>query len=347
MKALTVVPGQAGSAAVTEFAEPIGEGEVLVQGLAVGICGTDVEIVSGQYGTPPDGADRLVLGHESVGRVIDAPPDCGLAPGELVVGIVRRPDPVPCEACAAGAWDMCRNGRYTERGITGLHGYGAEQWRVEPGFAVPVPDRLGELAVLVEPASVVAKAWDHIERIVATMPIAPRTVLVTGAGPIGLLAALFAVQRGLDVQVLDRVTDGPKPRLVADLGAAYHTGSVTDLPPADIVVECTGAPAVVIDAMRRNSRCGVTCLTGVSSGGRTLELDVGAANRRIVLENDVVFGSVSANRAHYETAAAAIDTADRDWLTRLVTRRVPLDSWTEGLERGPDDVKVVVQLNRP
>jgi threonine dehydrogenase-like Zn-dependent dehydrogenase len=347
MKAMTVVPGQAGSAAVTEFAEPIGEGEVLVQGLAVGICGTDVEIVSGQYGTPPDGADRLVLGHESVGRVIDAPPDCGLAPGELVVGIVRRPDPVPCEACAAGAWDMCRNGRYTERGITGLHGYGAEQWRVEPGFAVPVPDRLGELAVLVEPASVVAKAWDHIERIVATMPIAPRTVLVTGAGPIGLLAALFAVQRGLDVQVLDRVTDGPKPRLVADLGAAYHTGSVTDRPPADIVVECTGAPAVVIDAMRRNSRCGVTCLTGVSSGGRTLELDVGAANRRIVLENDVVFGSVSANRAHYETAAAAIDTADRDWLTRLVTRRVPLDSWTEGLERGPDDVKVVVQLNRP
>ena len=347
MKAMTVVPGQAGSAAVTEFAEPIGEGEVLVQGLAVGICGTDVEIVSGQYGTPPDGADRLVLGHESVGRVMDAPPDCGLAPGELVVGIVRRPDPVPCEACAAGAWDMCRNGRYTERGITGLYGYGAEQWRVEPGFAVPVPDRLGELAVLVEPASVVAKAWDHIERIVATMPIAPRTVLVTGAGPIGLLAALFAVQRGLDVQVLDRVTDGPKPRLVADLGAAYHTGSVTDRPPADIVVECTGAPAVVIDAMRRNSRCGVTCLTGVSSGGRTLELDVGAANRRIVLENDVVFGSVSANRAHYETAAAAIDTADRDWLTRLVTRRVPLDSWTEGLERGPDDVKVVVQLNRP
>ena len=204
MKAMTVVPGQAGSAAVGEFDEPISEGEVLVQGLAVGICGTDVEIVSGQYGTPPEGADRLVLGHESVGRVIDAPPDCGLAPGELVVGIVRRPDPVPCEACAAGAWDMCRNGRYTERGITGLHGYGAEQWRVEPGFAVPVPDRLGELAVLVEPTSVVAKAWDHIERIVATMPLAPRTVLVTGAGPIGLLAALFAVQRGARSEVLDR-----------------------------------------------------------------------------------------------------------------------------------------------
>lgn len=347
MKAMTVVPGLAGSAAVTEFDGPIGEGEVLVQGLAVGICGTDVEIVDGHHGSPPEGADRLVLGHESVGRVIDAPPDCGLAAGDLVVGIVRRPDPVPCEACAAGAWDMCRNGRHTERGIAGLHGYGAEQWRVEPGFAVPVPDRLGELAVLVEPASVVAKAWDHIERIVATMPFAPRTVLVTGAGPIGLLAALFAVQRGLEVQVLDRVTEGPKPRLVADLGAAYHTGSVTDLPPADIVVECTGAPAVVIDAMRRNARCGVTCLTGVSSGGRTLELDVGATVRRIVLENDVVFGSVNANRAHYEAAAAAIDTADRDWLIRLVTRRVPLDSWTDGLERGPDDVKVVVQLNRP
>lgn len=344
MRAMTVVPGRAGSAAVTEIEGPVGDGDVLVEGLAVGICGTDVEIADGHYGTAPDGADRLVLGHESVGRVIDAPPDSGLAAPDLVVGIVRRPDPVPCPACAAGSWDMCRNGRFTERGIKALHGYGAEQWRVEAAFAVRVPEQLGDLAVLVEPASVVAKAWDHIERIVARAPLAPRTVLVTGAGPIGLLAALLAVQRGLDVHVLDRVLDGPKPTLVADLGATYHTGAMSDLPPADVVVECTGAPAVVLDAIRRSSPSGVTCLTGVSSGGRTVELDVAAVNRRIVLENDVVFGSVNANRSHYEEATTALADADPTWLARLVTRRVPLDSWTDGLVRRPGDVKVVVDL---
>lgn len=123
--------------------------------------------------------------HESLGRVVTAPPDSGLAASDLVVGIVRRPDPVPCAACAAGAWDMCRNGRYTERGIKGLHGYGAEQWRVEAEYAVPVDPALGFLAVLLEPASVVAKAWDHLERIVARAPISPHRVLVTGAGPSG------------------------------------------------------------------------------------------------------------------------------------------------------------------
>src|SRR5690606_35059960 len=115
----------------------------------------------------------------------------GLAAGDLVVGIVRRPDPVPCAACAVGSWDMCRNGRYTERGIVARHGYGAQQWRVEADFAVPVPEQLGRLAVLTEPASVVAKAWEHIDHVVARAPLRPRTVLVTGAGPIGLLAALL------------------------------------------------------------------------------------------------------------------------------------------------------------
>ncbi len=344
MRAMTVVPGRPGSAALTEIDGPPGEGDVLVQGLAVGICGTDVEIADGRYGTAPEGAEHLVLGHESLGRILEAPPDGDLAPGDLVVGIVRRPDPVPCAPCAVGSWDMCRNGLYTERGIKGLHGYGAEQWRIDAGFLVPVPTELGDLAVLVEPTSVVAKAWDHIEKIIARAPIVPRTALITGAGPIGLLAALLAAQRGLEVHVLDHIVDGPKPGLVADLGASYHTGAVTDLPPADIVIECTGAPSVVLDVIQRNARAGVTCLTGVSTGGRTVELDVGAANRRIVLENDVVFGSVNANRSHYLSATEALAAADPSWLARLLTRRVPLSSWTEGLERQTHDVKVVIDL---
>lgn len=344
IRAMTVEPARPGSAAVTEFDSPVGDGEVVVDGLVVGVCGTDREIAAGAHGEAPPGAERLVLGHEAVGRVTSAPAESGLVPGDLVVGIVRRPDPVPCHPCSVGGWDMCRNGQYTERGIKGLHGYGAEQWRIESAFAVRVDAALSDVAVLVEPASVVAKAWDHTERIVARAPIMPRRVLVTGAGPIGLLAAMLGVRRGFEVHVLDRVVDGPKPDLVSDLGAHYHHGTVAEVPEADIVVECTGAPRVVLDVMQRTAPAGVVCLTGVSTGGRTIDVDVGATNRSIVLENDVVFGSVNANRAHYEHAAAALADADQRWLARLVTRRVPLDAWTEGLQQTADDVKVVIDL---
>ena len=109
------------------------DGSVLVEAIAVGVCGTDVEIVEGHYGWAPPGKTRLVLGHESLGRVVDPGPTGGLNKGDLVVGIVRRPDPVPCPNCAVGEWDMCRNGQYTERGIKQIDGFMSEHWRIEPG----------------------------------------------------------------------------------------------------------------------------------------------------------------------------------------------------------------------
>ena len=346
MRAVTVRPGEPGSARLEQVAEPDPDaGPVLVRTLAIGICGTDREIVSGRYGWPPPGSDRLILGHESLGRVEEAPSGGGFAPGDWVVAIVRRPDPVPCVACAAGEWDMCRNGRYAECGIKERDGFAAERFRCEPAFLVRTDPGLGGLAVLLEPASVVAKAWEHIERIGGRALWRPRTVLVTGAGPVGLLAALLGVQRGLEVHVLDRVTHGRKPGLVQDLGATYHTGGVADLGFApDIVVECTGAPSVVAEIIGRTAPAGIVCLAGVSSGGRELTLDLGALNRVMVLENDVVFGSVNANRRHYEAAASALARADRAWLARLISRRVPLGRWDEALLRHPDDVKVVLDL---
>jgi threonine dehydrogenase-like Zn-dependent dehydrogenase len=345
VRALTVHPGQAGSARLDDVPEPPeAAGAVLVDGLALGICGTDGEIVRGEYGWAPDGEQRLVLGHESLGRVLEAPAGSGLAEGELVVGIVRRPDPLPCEPCAAGEFDFCANGDYTERGIKSLHGYGSERWRVEPEYAVRLDPGLEDVGVLLEPTSVVAKAWEQIERIGARATFAPRRVLVTGAGPIGLLGALLAVQRGYEVHVLDQVSDGPKPELVRRLGGTYHAGDPTAAGEVDIVVEATGAPPVVAQALRGTTRNGIVCLTGVSSGGRPLDFDIGGLNRDLVLENDVVFGTVNANRRHYEAAAAALAAADRDWLRGLITRRVPLDRWEEALERRPDDVKVVVEL---
>jgi glucose 1-dehydrogenase len=131
VKALTVVPGKQDSAELTDTPEPpVCEGAMLVPTIAVGVCGTDKEIVAGDYGEAAPGHDRLVIGHESLGRVMGAPDGSGFSVGDLVVGIVRRPDPVPCASCAAGEWDMCTNGRYTERGIKGADGYASERYRI-------------------------------------------------------------------------------------------------------------------------------------------------------------------------------------------------------------------------
>src|SRR5689334_11018125 len=225
MRAITVLPGIAGSARLEEVPEPAqSEGAVLVRALALGVCGTDREILNGSYGFAPPGERRIVLGHESLGMVETAPDRCGLVPGDLVVGVVRRPDPEPCVACAVGEWDMCRNGRYTERGIKERHGYGAERFRIEPEFAIKIDPELGILGVLLEPASILAKAWDHIERIGhRARAWQPRVLLVTGAGPIGLLAGLMGMQRGLEVHVLDHTRGGAKEAIVRDLGGTYHS----------------------------------------------------------------------------------------------------------------------------
>jgi threonine dehydrogenase-like Zn-dependent dehydrogenase len=346
MKALTVIPGTANSAQIEDVPEPpLSDGSVLVKTIAVGVCGTDHEIISGEYGWPPDGSKRLIIGHESLGYVEDAPPETGFHKGDLVVGIVRRPDPVPCVACAVGEWDMCRNGLYTERGIKQRDGYCSERFRIEPEFLVHMDPALGELAVLLEPTTVVAKAWDHVERIGARALWRPQTVLITGAGPIGLLAALLGKQRGLDVHVLDIVKKGAKPDLVRELGATYHTGPIDKLSfQPDIVIECAGVAQIIVAALNNLAKDGVLCLAGVSPAGRQIPVDVGAINRSMVLDNNVMFGSVNANRRHFEAGAEALKKADKNWLGKLITRREPLENWAHAIARQPDDIKVIIQF---
>lgn len=346
MKALTVIPHQAHSAELSEVDEPPStDGPILVATQAVGICGTDLEILAGDYGWAPPGRERLTLGHESLGRVLEAPSGAPVAAGDLVVGIVRRPDPVPCANCAVGEWDFCRNGRYTERGIKELDGYLSERYRITPEFVVRVEPALGTLGVLLEPTSVVAKAWEDVDRIGGRAHWAPVSALVTGAGPIGLLAALLGAQRGLEVHVLDQMTSGVKPDLVRALGATYHHGAIGDLGFApDVIIECTGVATLVLDAMTHVGDGGVVCLTGVSSAGHLLSVDEGALNRNMVLSNVAIVGSVNANRRHYEAAADALARANHDWLARLVSRRVPLAQWSSALERRDDDVKVVIEV---
>jgi threonine dehydrogenase-like Zn-dependent dehydrogenase len=348
VKAITVVPKTADSIAYEDVPEPDeAMGSILVEAVAVGICGTDVEIATGKYGWAPPGRERLVLGHESLGRVLEAPDGAGVKAGDLVVGIVRRPDPEPCPSCAVGEWDMCLNGQYTERGIKSLDGYMSERWRIEPGYVTRLDPALGILGVLLEPTTVVTKAWEQVAHMESRAFWQPRTVLVTGAGPIGQLAALLGVQRGYEVHVLDRMDSGTKPDLVRALGATYHSGTVADLTfEPDVVIECTGVGQVISDSIVKVGAGGVVCLTGVGSGGRTTGLPTADVATEIVLQNNVVVGSVNANRRHFYRAAQALAAADHDWLSRLVSRRVAPDRIHEAFDRGPDDIKVVVEFSK-
>jgi threonine dehydrogenase-like Zn-dependent dehydrogenase len=145
--------------------------------------------------------------------------------------------------------------------------------------------------------------------------------------------------------VLDHNKGGPKEAIVRDLGASYHSdaGSLAELAP-DILMECTGAPAVIRDCLAATAPAGIVCLTGVTEPGKTFDLDIGRLNRTMVLDNDVVFGTVNANRRHYEMAADALARADRKWLAKLITRRVPLDRWSEALEHRKGDIKVIIDF---
>jgi threonine dehydrogenase-like Zn-dependent dehydrogenase len=353
VRALTLEPGKAGSTDVRDVPDPRpGDDELLVEGLALGVCGTDKEIARGQYGWAPPGHDRLVLGHESLGRVLEAPAGSGFEQGQLVAGVVRRKDPVPCGACAHDEWDMCRNGRYTERGIKEIDGYASERWAVPTSYAVAVDSALGITGVLTEPTSVVAKAWEQVDRVGDRAWFEPKSALVTGAGPIGLLAAMLGVQRGLDVHVLDVVTEGIKPELVDALGGTYHHGSVAEVAATarpDVIIEATGVGEVIFGALANAGTYGVVCLTGVSPIGKPIQVDAGAINRDMVLENLAVVGSVNANLRHYRAAAAALDAADQTWLRRLITRTVSLEDAPQFLastrEGVVDDVKVVITLS--
>jgi threonine dehydrogenase-like Zn-dependent dehydrogenase len=240
---------------------------------------------------------------------------------------------------------MCRNGQYTERGIKQLDGFMSERWRIEPEYAMKVDPSLGLLGVLLEPTTVVAKAWEAVATVGRRAFWDPRTVLVTGAGPIGLLAALIGVQHGLEVHVLDRAESGPKPELVHALGATYHTGTVAQVGfEPDVIVECTGVGPLITEAVQAVGAGGIVCLTGVGAGGAPSELIAADLAAAVVLNNNVIVGSVNANKRHWYKAGQALARADRSWLARLVTRRERPKDFGQALERRADDIKVVIQF---
>jgi threonine dehydrogenase-like Zn-dependent dehydrogenase len=200
--------------------------------------------------------------------------------------------------------------------------------------------------VLLEPATVAAKAWEQVVAVGQRAFWEPRTVLVTGAGPIGLLAALLGIQRGLEVHVLDRVESGPKPDLVRALGATYHTGAVSSVGfEPDVIIERTGVGALVTDSIQSVGSGGIVCLTGVGSGGSIGGPATAEVAAEVVLQNKVIVGSVNANKRHWYKASAALSRADRSWLARLLTRRENPENFARALQRDPEDIKVVIQFS--
>jgi threonine dehydrogenase-like Zn-dependent dehydrogenase len=240
---------------------------------------------------------------------------------------------------------MCRNGQHTERGIKEIDGFMSERWRIEPEYVVKVDPSLGLLGVLLEPTTVVTKAWEQVRMVGQRAFWEPRTVLVTGAGPIGLLAALIGKELGLEVHVLDRVESGAKPEIVRALGASYHAGPLSGIGfQPDVIIECTGVGQVIADSIHAVAPGGVVCLTGVGSGGRTVSLPTADTASNVVLRNNVVVGSVNANRRHWYKAAQLLARTDHSWLARLVSRREPPAEFKRALARQPEDVKVVIQF---
>ena len=357
MKAVVVTPKEAGSGRLAEVPDPRPRnGEVLVHVHEVGLDGTDAEILDGQYGEAPPGDDYLIIGHESLGRVAEVPDGIeGLSPGDWVVAIVRRPDPVPCRNCAAGEWDMCLNGRYTERGIKGQHGFLAEFYAESPDFLVQVPAEISQVAVLLEPLTIVEKAVEQVKRIQSRMVWHPERALVLGAGPVGLLAAMLLKLEGVDVYLYDAAEPGLKRDLAQAFGATYLWSTehqlghelAAEIGPVDIVVEATGFSPLAFDAMDMAAPNGIVCLTGVSGGSRTLEISADHLNLEMVLSNKVVFGTVNANRRHFASGVRHLQEIEVRWpglLSRMITHRLPIADFADAFERSPGHVKSVVEI---
>lgn len=331
----------------------------MVKVLEVGLCGTDMEINEGLYGEAPSGEDFLIIGHESFGQ-IEAVGDKveGLQPGDMVVATVRRPCPDNCINCRAGESDMCLTGNYSERGIKGLHGFMAEYYVETPDYLVQVPEGLMGLGVLLEPLSVVEKAISQAHRIQERMRWEPRKALVLGAGPIGLMATLLLRLRGIETYAFAR---SPKTDLKAEIvkkAGAHYISAMEDPPetlekklgPPDLIIEATGNSSLAFQAMGMLGPNGILSLAGISSGKGKLEVPADYINLRMVLGNQVVFGTVNAHKGYFQMGIGHLREFEEKWpglAGRLITSRLPLGKFERALKREKGDIKTVLELGRP
>jgi glucose 1-dehydrogenase len=361
MRAICVRPPTAGASIEDVPAPTRSTGRVLVDVLECGVCGTDRDIVDGEYGAAPAGSPYLILGHENLGVVHSVGAGVtGFAPGDLVVATVRR----GCgkdRFCRTNQSDECETGEFTERGIGGAHGYMAEQYSEVPSYLVRVPPALRSVAVLLEPLTVVEKAAFMGQRVLArrgTTPGEPPAgmprALVAGTGAVGMLAAFLLRVRGYDVTAIDRHgEDTPAAALLARVGAA-HRSVPTGMAPLegesfDLVIEATGSASLdlgLVDLLRRN---GVLVLTGIPDArAAPTSIPAGALLRSVVLQNQAILGSVNANRSYFEAGLRDMTGFEQRWpgaLASMITGRRPLEEFAPVIEgRTPGAMKTVLTV---
>jgi len=298
---------------------PTGGAEVLLRTLEVGICGTDREICAFEYGAPPTGESALVLGHEALAEVVEVGPDVTWArPGDLAVPTVRRPCPSPrCPACRACRPDFCVTGDFSERGIVRAHGFMCEAFVEEERFLVPVPHAIRDVAVLVEPLSVAAKAAQEFESLRARFKfdLPQPAALVLGAGPIGLLTAMTLRAHGFETHVFSREgEDDPRAALACSIGATYVSAARTTLERLpecvgrhDLVFEAVGVPEVAFGALPALAPNGIFIKTGVPARRGPVAADLSRWMYDLVLNNQVIVGTVNAGRSAYELAIRVLE----------------------------------------
>lgn len=355
---LAIVPGRPRSLHLTSIALPeVGPGDALVRVRRAGVCGTDRELIEGHFGAAPEGSPNLVLGHEVlavVERVGSAVTN--LHPGDLVTATARRP--CSCRQCQAGESDFCSLLEYKERGIRGLHGYMTERFVEDEGQLVRVPPALEAVGVLVEPFSVAEKAWrvaQAVQRRIASWE--PRTAVVYGAGPIGMTATLMLRAHGLDVHTLDlKPAPNRSEEVVRAIGGSYVCMAdrpiadlKADLSNVDVIIECTGSSAAVLNAIELLGVNGVLVLLSNIGGDRKVEVSIDHINRLFVGGNRTMVGSVNSSLADFHTAIVDLEKAEARWpgvAERLITRRL------RGLDDAltlPDpmigEVKVVIEMD--
>lgn len=364
MRAVAIVPGH-GALHLAQRPDPPAPtaGQVLLRVLAVGICGTDREEVAGGRAKAPDGAADLVIGHEMVGAVVAAGAGVRrVAVGDHAVFTVRR-GCGRCTPCAMNRPDMCLTGDYRERGIWGLDGYQTEHVLDNEQYLVRVAPELGLHGVLTEPTSVAEKAITEAVRIqTARLPQAGerpdwlygRRCLVAGLGPIGLLAALILRLRGAQVHGLDIVPESSaRPQWLIALGGQYLNGTKVKLDDlrdntggAELIVEAAGIASLSFSLLDALAPGGAYVLTGIPGGNRALELSGAALIRRLVLNNQVMFGSVNAARDHYQMAVDDLHAGQLRWpgqLEKLLTHRhSPADYATAFTAHPADEIKSFV-----
>jgi len=367
MKAVAVFP-RSRELKIIEQDEPqiMRPTEVKLRMLDVGICGTDREICSFAYGTPPEGSDYLIIGHESLGEVVAVGSAVvGLTPGDLVVTTVRRPCAhAECQPCRSGHQDFCVTNDYTERGIKGRHGFMAAYVVDEAQYMCAVPQELRDVAVLVEPATIAAKALYQTREIMRRLPwFDPKQLsepsdkvyhaLVLGAGPVGLLGALALCNIGFDTYVYDRAAaPNPKSRLVESFGATYVSEeSVRDfehlLGNVELVYEATGVSLLAFRAMRILGPNSVFIFTGVPALGDARYVDTDAIMRNAVLNNQVILGTVNAGKEAFEAAIDMLGATRLRWpgvAPALITGRYPLDAYRDLLLGQSGGIKNVISF---